>query len=274
MDFIKLIVNFLRIGKPSHINTTGAGTSSDYTTPTLDNVGQNWLSYLSQPYETQWTSFDQDNCTSRGIIENIEAHLNYRLKNNLLPDFIIEFLKPFQNAQGYVKISKRYMAKMAGTDPIQGVSIMQALNGLNTYGFVPSVAYPDPPVPFTSEEYYQDVPTDIVNFGMNMAKTFHWTWKVLWNNNWNPPNIDTLRNALKSSPVTFASNLGIDYGKVGVVEQRNDKKVYQHTRLIYGVDNYLDVLDSYTAHSLEQLSQNCPLACAIIFDLKLGNNPN
>lgn len=255
--------------RKGHIQVPTVSGSEEWSQPDIVNVSQDWLKYLSLPFRTQWAgAFDEDNCATRAAIETLEAILNYYLMNNQFPDFIANFLKKYYcNSAGYIKLSIRFNSKLNNTT-VKGANVTDVWNNFNRDGVVPESVYPDPIGRFTWDEYYQDIPNGIEQYGEMTTKFFKVIWKIIWNSNWNVPDIAELREALKSSPVYFASAVGTRDSSG--IEQWNHDKIYKHARLLFNESTTQDILDSYEyPEYLRKLSQSFPLACAIQGAIKI-----
>ena len=240
-----------------------------YVEPPVANSSQNWLKYLSLPYRTQWAgAFDEDNCATRAAIECLEAIFNYYLMNNLFPPATTDFLKKnFCNDQGFVKLSIRYNSKLNNTT-INGASVDTVWNNFAQFGIIPEKMYPDPVGNFTWNQYYSDVPADVLAFGKQTLNLFKINWQTIWNGRWQAPDISVLKQSLISSPVYFAG--GIGRVLADGIERWNGVKTYQHARLIYAEDNFQEVLDSYVNPGyLHKLEWSYPIPCAIKCGIKI-----
>lgn len=269
-QIIEFIISFFRKPK-GHIQVPQLVSGSpDWIQPTINNVSQNWVKYQSLPLRTQWTGLeDESNCVIRGmIVEPLEAYFNFYIEQN--PDDIISvFLKKYYcNPQGYVKISIRHLSKVCGVIPGKGVDVQSALTKASFSGIVPESVYPDPVGNFTNQEYYKELPPGIEQYGYYVARIFKVLFNPIWNNNWQVPDIQTLRNALIASPVGFASAVGRRDNNG--IEQWLSDRVYVHARCLCAEDSYQEVLDSYSYPDYwRKLSTSFPLACAIQVGVKI-----
>lgn len=271
---ISLIKAFFR--KPTGVLPPVSGGSDQVYVPNVSMDGD-WEPYLSKPYESQSPyGVDELNCTSQSGINAIEAILNYYLKNDLLPKDLSDFLKNpkagWLNKEGYVKLSTRYTAKMAGTTK-QGLAMDDFWRSVNRDGIVPLSAYKDPEGQFTWEEYYKPVDAQIKAVGSKAKDLFQFTWKVIENNNWNAPSISKLKEALKESPLHIAGALcPLDYAGI---QRPCGKKMYEHARLMYRIDDYIRLLDQYDYQAgnppsyLKRLSTDYPVPCVIKIALNI-----
>lgn len=265
MWLIDFILSLFR--KPTGILPTVTG-GDDVFTPSIVMDG-NWFPYMSLPYETQYTNFDQKNCVTKSGMHSVEAILNYFYKNRLFPNQgMYDLIEKggFLNAQGYIDLSERFTAKMAGTTQA-GLAMDKFWESINRDGIVPKSAYSDPTIT-TWEEYYRPVPQAVIEAGKRAAQIFQWNWKVIKNNEWNAPVIADLKNALYHSPLHFASELGThDFDGI---DRPTGKQVYAHARTIFRVDDFIETLDQYPYPDfLHKLSLDFPMACVIVCSLKI-----
>jgi hypothetical protein len=272
MNIIQWIINLF---SKSHIIVPPGISGTINYAPTITYPAANWINYCSQPFRTQWVSekngFDEDNCATRSAVEVLEALLNYYLRNHLFPAPIEAYFRNpvnmWLNSNGDVKISIRYNARENNTTK-NGCSVNTVWNNFAQYGIVPEALYPDPPSPFTWNDYYANVPDDICMFGEYVATSlFQVIFGVVTNNNWNVPNIPQLQQWLQHSPLYFASGIGKQ--DANGVEQWNGVKQYQHARVLCQEDGYAETLDSYPPNYYHKLSQSFPLACVISVSLKI-----
>jgi len=271
MNIIKWILSLFK--KPKKfvpilpVNVMG---SSWVYTPVINNTTANWLPYISTPFESQnLGSWDELNCVCQSGINVIEAILNYYYKNNLLPIQLSDFIKNngYLNEQGFIKLSTRFQAKMAGTTH-QGVGMDAFWQSVNRDGILPYTAHPDPVnKSFNWDEYYQAVPPEVIKAGKLAADIFQFSWQVFKNNEWDAPIIADLKSALTNSPIHFASM--ICASDSAGIERWCGAKYYQHARAVYGVDDYINVLDSEMP-AIKKLELKFPLACCIKAQLKIS----
>ena len=242
-------------------------TGDTLFTPSV-SINGDWSQYISQPYEGQnQNNWDEQNCVCQSGINVVEAILNYYYKNNLFPQVLLDFIKNngYLNDQGFIKLSTRFQSKMSGTTT-SGVGMDDFWISVNRDGILPYTAYPDPSGAFDWNKYYQPVPQPVIDAGKTAAKIFHFTWQAFENNNWNPPLISELKNVLKSSPIHWAGMCcAVD---AGGIERWCKANYYVHARAIYGVGDYINVLDSEMP-ALKKLELRFPIACAIKVQLQI-----
>ncbi len=252
-NIIKIIIDFLKsLFKDK--NNDGViivpKTITDYVVgqntliiPEIVVEDGNWMKYLSLPYETQYVGFDMLNCVSQAGINCLEAQLNFMLMNNLLPPSLdYAFEQFFCNKEGYVKISTRFTAKMAGTTKA-GLSMTAFWNSVRNHGIVPLSVWPDPVGKFTWTEYYKDPPQKVKDFAKQVVKLFEIKYEWVEPGRCIAPNIAKLKTALKQAPLHVASpSCPKDYAGIqhpcGTCQS-------DHSRAIYNIGDYIEVLDTY-----------------------------
>ena len=266
-EILNWLLSFFR--KPTGVLPIKVMGSDEIYVPSIQMDG-NWLPYMTKPYETQYLGFDQLNCVTKSGMHCVEAILNYYLKNGGLPKELEDFLKNpkagYLNDQGFVDLSERFTAKMAGTTK-EGLGMDKFWQSINKDGFVPKKVYPDPTGSFTWEDYYKPIPENVIEVGRRSAKIFNWIWKVKVYNNWNAPNLSDIRGYLKGSPIHFSTCL-CNRDFAGVLRYTCGSKVYQHAMTLYSVNDFQDVLDQYDPF-LRKSDLKYPLPCVIVAGLLL-----
>ena len=262
------------------VPATVAG-SQQFVQPPTFNPAQNWFSSLSQPYNNQeeWLpngqgDLMQDNCTLQGVIETVQALFNWYKNNN--NDIVATYIKnSLCNAQGYVKLSVRYLSILAGVKLGIGVSVDTGWDTIAKYGMIPDNLLPTPSGVYTFEQYITPTANmaELISFGENQTKLFQILWSVIQNNVWTAPDLNLLKTALYTSPIMFASGIGnIDQNDI---EQPPAVPGYGHCRVIYAIDDHIEVLDNYPEKSapgaslLRKLALTFPIACAIKAQIKI-----
>lgn len=270
MNIIDYLISLIKdlFHKPTGVILPTAMGSAEIYTPTISMDG-NWLPFLSTPFETQYKTFDQANCVSKSGLHCVEAILNYFYKNKLFPvQEMYDLIEKgdFLNEKGFVDLSERFTAKMAGTTHY-GLAMDAFWQSINRDGIVPQSIYDDPPGSFTWEDYYSEVPENIKAIGRSAAKIFQFTWTVIQNNNWYAPVIAGLQANLTHSPIHFAgSSCPKDYAGI---QRPCGSKVYAHARCLYGISDYLNMLDQYPPY-LTKSSLDYPIPCAIVASLTIS----
>ena len=192
-------------------------------------------------HEEQRKSFETNACVSFAYNNCYEYQGNYEMKRN-------EEFKRAMEAAGLVKngkldVSDRRTAKGSGTDPERGNYVSKVDDYGRNYLFCPEDLYP-----FTGtmsrEEYYQDMPTDIVTYGEKVKSSVKVETKYV--SSGTVANPDQLWDAIQYSPI-WASVDGFD--------QRNSENIiegfsgYTHRitirKGVYG--KYWEIHDHYLA---------------------------
>lgn len=177
-------------------------------------------------------------CLTFSAGHSIEMQLNYLLNNNFLSDEALNF---FHNGgyivDGVFRISKRFNAKMNGTDKLRGNYSNAVAESFRIVGFV---ADKDWPMTDTMgwDEYYKTIPINLIE----KAK------KALWflNISYQLINSPDIQGALPLSPIQVATEVCAGWDS-GQIVQKCSGQPLQHATILYGRDsqnNWLD-LDQY-----------------------------
>jgi hypothetical protein len=137
-----------------------------------------------------------------------------------------------QNPQNYTfNFSDRAVAKLSGTT-YNGNTLQKVLDTIRHLGLVPESmwSFPDN---ITWDEYYKDIPQNIIDFGKNFTDMFDVFYE--WTNISDcQPNFEAVKAHLKQAPLQRVSSYS-----GGVCN-------FQHATLLYDWDdNYQYVFDSY-----------------------------
>lgn len=208
------------------------------STITITRAVKDWSIYLPD-FELQYDKVtDFLDCVSMSAGHSIEMQLNYLMSQHQLSDEALNF---FHNnnyiVNGVFHISKRFNAKMNGTDKTQGQYLNVAGDHFRSDGFIPDSLWPVTDN-MTWDEFYAPVPQNLIDLGKKAL--WYISIQYQWTDQSNIP------NALIATPVQIASEIcaGWDSGKV---VQKCSGQPLQHSTVIYGRDgsnNYLD-LDHY-----------------------------
>lgn len=272
MNIIEFILNLVRtlIGQPKTQNgiiLPKVSGSSEPFVPSVYLENGDWLPYLTKPYETQYTGFDQLNCVTKSGMHVVEAILNYCYKEKKFPlPQMYELIEKggYLNDQGFIDLSERFTAKMAGTTK-KGLGMDAFWNSINAHGFVPKKIWPEANIT-DWDTYYAEIPEDVKKAGLLSKEIFQWVWKVELNNSWITPPMNTIKEVLKTSPIHFATCL-CNRDSAGVMRYCG-QKIYQHAMTLYQIDDYQEILDQYDPF-LRKSEAVYPLGCAIKVALKL-----
>lgn len=203
----------------------------------------NWLDYITIGEKQNWVYGDSLSCVSFATLSAIECRLNYYLKNNLIPDETVKWLKD----NGYLdtgefNFSDRYIAKLSGTT----TSGNTANNVLNTivgtksktaFGLIPeskwTFAMDDRNNKATWEDYMSEIPQELIELGQEFAKRIKITYYRIQR--------EDFAYYIKQSPImTFVRPCRPDKG----IYYQCDRPV-NHAICIVDSEDYDVVLDSY-----------------------------
>lgn len=123
--------------------------------------------------------FETDACVSFSGIDAVQAYMNWALLNGQYSADNVKFLHDngYIGADGKVNLSPRFTAKMSGTT-INGNTLPNVCNSLRHDGCVPDARWPMPAaqiqadVPNAWNIYYEMIPPDVVNLGVEFAARF------------------------------------------------------------------------------------------------------
>jgi hypothetical protein len=208
---------------------------------TLTTKGD-WSDYLPTREKQHSLYFDSMACVSFSAINVIEIIFTYLIKNKLLTLENMEWLNKYCyfDTQGFVNFNDRYIAKLSGTTR-QGNSGQRVADAIRHYGLVPQFRWDYPitqrtPV-FDWDDFYQDVPEDIIQLGLEFLKRFEINYEQVYYTN--------LDEAILHSPLqVFISTRGelID----GILQKTNNKVNHAVVKFTKEpVDSYYPILDTY-----------------------------
>lgn len=203
---------------------------------------KDWSIYLPA-FETQRSDLDDFlNCVTMSAGHCIEMNLNYLMATNQLTEEALNF---FHN-NGYIvdgsfRISKRFNAKMNGTDIKLGQYLNVAGDCFRRDGFLPEQDWPMRK-DMTWKEYYAPIPQEL----KEKAKKALWFVSIQYQF----VEYADLLPSFKLAPVQIAAQMcsGWDSGEV---VQKCSGQPLQHATTIYGKDtlnNWLD-LDHYPPYT-------------------------
>lgn len=195
-----------------------------------------WSIYLSVLESQENTVADFSDCVTMSGGHAIEMQLNYLLMQNQLPDEALNF---FHNnnyiVDGLFRISKRFNAKMNGTEKIPGQYLNVAGDHFRIDGFVPESLWPTTPN-MTWDEFYKSIPQNIIDLGKKSL------WYILTQYQFVLDREDLLPQ-LKVSPLQSATEVCAGWDQDPIVKKCSGQPL-QHATVIYGVDgsgNWLDL---------------------------------
>lgn len=138
---------------------------------------------------------DTNACVSFAACQDVETMLNFQIKNGTMPADDLQWLKDngYIDASGSVVLSKRFTAKMSGTNPAVGNSLPNVWNSLRNAGAVPDKLWSMPTAQFdaliatgnfTTQDfwniYYGPVTTGLIALALQFKARFliQYEWLV------------------------------------------------------------------------------------------------
>ena len=174
------------------------------------NPTGNWSSNYPTNESQKNNVADFLDCTSESHTNIRETRMNYKLKNNLYPDYVVKFLndKGFIDTKGNINFSQRLLAKMVKTDINRGAKFTDVAEIVRTCGLVPDSVWPTNPN-ITWKEYYAEPPQKIIDQAKEILEVFNFLYEWVDNNFAlidDPLGADTLK-AMKQAPLQVALGL-------------------------------------------------------------------
>ena len=174
------------------------------------NPTANWYDYLPAPEKQYNKKGDYLACTSFSHLNVRETRFNYKLKNNLFPEHVVKFLteKGYIGDDGKVNFSDRFIAKLARTNvipPGPGASLPTVGETVRLCGVIPEKLWPTTEN-MTWDEYYAEIPAELIALGKESLKYFKFLWEWVDANAAlidEPLTEDTIK-ALKQSPLQIS----------------------------------------------------------------------
>lgn len=204
----------------------------------IARVVKDWSIYLPALESQRNNVTDFLDCVTFSAGHCIEMQLNYLMATNQLSDEALNF---FHNnnyiVDGVFHISKRFNAKMNGTDISKGQYLNIAGDHFRSDGFIPDSMWSET-AEMTWEQYYAPVPQNLVDLGK----------KALWfiSIQYQAVPSEDVTTSLPATPIQCATEIcpGWDSGQM---VQKCSGRPIQHATVIYAQDgsmNWKD-LDQY-----------------------------
>lgn len=211
---------------------------------TIARAVKDWSIYLPD-FELQYDSVtDFLECVTMSAGHSIEMQMNYFLSQKNFSDEALNF---FHNnnyiVNGVFHISKRFNAKMNGTDKIMGQYLNVAGDHFRSDGFIPDSLWPVTDN-MTFDEFYAPIPQNLIDLGKKAL------WFISIQYQW--IDSENVSNALLSTPVQVATEV-CDGWDSGQIVKKCSGQLIEHCTIIYGQNgsnNWLD-FDHYPPY--EQL---------------------
>lgn len=155
----------------------------------------NWLSYLPKAEAQIGTYTPTLACVTFSALENIEIQMNYYKDEKKLEQEDLDWL----NKEGYIddngdfNFSDRFVAKLSGTRERGGNNATNVYETIKKYGLVPEKDWPFDREEMTEDEYYKEVPQEVLDKGKEWNKRFKIHFQRVHQSQWD--------KALKMSPI-------------------------------------------------------------------------
>ncbi len=187
-----------------------------------------WSIYLPIQEVQYSKSTDFLECTTMSAGHSIEMQLNYLLFTKQLSDEALNFFHNNNFIQdGVFHISKRFNAKMNGTDKTKGQYLNIAGDHFRSDGFVPDRLWPANEN-MTWKEFYAEIPQAIINFGKQalwfIEPKYQWIGK------------EKITPLLKVSPIQIATQVCPGWDSGNIVKKCSGQPI-QHATVLYGQDS-------------------------------------
>lgn len=161
--------------------------------------------------------------------------------------------------------SDRLLAKISGTSP-RGNSVSRVCEKARKAGMVPEKYWEyDRDLIKTWEEFYREIPEDIVELGENFLEEYDLKWEWVWSNN-----AEDIKEALMYSPLTV-SVFAWGTPDANGIYRRNTRR-RNHIVLLYGYKDkqYWKIYDTYN-NVYKKLAWNFNMGAKVKFDINLKN---
>lgn len=192
----------------------------------VSRIVNDWTIYLSHPYDTQRSNVvDFLDCVTFSAGHSIEMQLNYLMAINQLSDEALHF---FHNnnyiVDGVFRISKRFNAKLNGTDKLKGNYLTTVADHFRSDGFIPDSMWSET-ADMTWEQYYAPVPQNLIDLGKKVLLFISIQYQLV-------PATNVIA-ALQSTPLQVATEIcpGWDSGEV---VKKCSGQILAHATVIYG----------------------------------------
>lgn len=202
---------------------------------------------------------DTEACVSFAAGQSVETQLNFQIKNNLISADNLAWLKAngYIDANGSVLVSKRFIAKVSGTDPHVGNSLPIVWGAIKNNGLVPESVWPMPTSEFDAlvatghfvspddfwAIYYKAIPQSVLDLGNQFKIRFPvlYEWLVYPAA---PASGVQLFNDLSVSPLEIATAVCTGWNTDDPIKACGPGTAHA-TLLIFVEDNRYDILDHY-----------------------------
>lgn len=197
---------------------------------------------------------DTNACVSFGACQSVETMINFQLKNSMVSPENAAWLAEngYIDANGSVYLSKRFTAKISGTNPNIGNSLPNVWSSLKNDGAVPESIWPMPDFDScaTTQEgwnlYYQNPPQAVIDLGKQFTVRFPilYEWLVYPAS---PANEAQILTDLTVAPLEIATAVCTGWNTDDPIQACGPGA--QHATMlafVEGIGGYYDILDHYT----------------------------
>lgn len=143
---------------------------------------EDWSQYLPTEERQRNNLFDSNMCVTYSGLNTLEAQLVYLMKNNLLPDTHVTFLKNenYLDENGRPNFNEVYCAKLNGTT-INGNHLGAFWDGVRNYGVIPQRDWLDIATATTWESMMETIPESRLAKGRRFLEMFqiNYEWVLL-----------------------------------------------------------------------------------------------
>lgn len=208
------------------------------------NPEANWENDLPSN-ESQFVAdrFETGGCTNFSQTNSYETQINFMKRMGTLPEKIAKKLEEwgYFDSNGKVNFSDRHLYKVAGTT-IQGNHVQVGIDAARHFGLVPEKMWG---VTQTYEEWIKSIPSEIQEFAKNFLTLFEIKYEWIVMGNCGKPDLEFIKAQLKQAPL-LAIHPACPH-KDGVF-QSCGSCASQHATLLYKVDDFVRIYDSYNPY--------------------------
>lgn len=136
----------------------------------------NWQSCLPD-FDSQKIGFETDACVPFSAVESVETQMNFLIRNNLLPDPHLLFLKTsgFIEPDGQFHASERFIAKVDGTNE-NGTAMTGPWDAMRKFGLLPWADWPYDETITSWEEFYAPIPQNLLDKAKQFLTYFSFSY--------------------------------------------------------------------------------------------------
>lgn len=200
------------------------------------NTTGSWKDFLPEVERQKGRYFDTFGCVSFSAMNSLECQLNWMIKNNLLTEETLKFLKEYGFiVDGKPNLSDRFTVVMSGTTPGRGNSFQNVWDSIRKHGVAPEVTWPNHLEEFNQKEYFVK-PGDVVK---QVALKFLDHFKI----EYEKVNQADIPKALRHAPIHIGTATCDGWFDSGVVQACS--LTPNHATLIYEKPGIYEDFDHY-----------------------------